>query len=186
MGAGDRLKHLHIADVFDHTANVGNRYIMNPPGVDARIHQHNEIGNGEKAPTSLRSNGIEPMALRADGDSPESVADAVLRAVGLAEPDGLTAVVVPDHLHDAIDAALVGLTVEPAVERLWRLRIVAADRAGQPDVRDEAVSALVTLCEAAGGRFEPETVRLLDDLRARTAPDGSILAPATSRSAEVV
>ena len=45
--AGDRLKHLHIADVFDHTANVGNRYIMNPPGVDARIHQHNEIGNGE-------------------------------------------------------------------------------------------------------------------------------------------
>ncbi|MDN5822321.1 MAG: sugar phosphate isomerase/epimerase, partial [Brachybacterium sp.] len=29
------------------TANVGNRYIMNPPGTDARIHQHNEIGNGE-------------------------------------------------------------------------------------------------------------------------------------------
>src|SRR5690625_6499058 len=45
--AGDRLKHLHTADVFDHTANVGNRYIMNPPGVDARIHQHNEIGTGE-------------------------------------------------------------------------------------------------------------------------------------------
>ena len=46
------------------------------------------------------------MALRADNDSPGSIADAVLRAVGLAEPDGLTAVVVPDHLHDAIDAAL--------------------------------------------------------------------------------
>lgn len=45
--AGDRLKHLHVADVFNHLANVGNRYIMNPPGVDARIHQHNEIGNGE-------------------------------------------------------------------------------------------------------------------------------------------
>ncbi|MFC7376489.1 MULTISPECIES: sugar phosphate isomerase/epimerase family protein [unclassified Brachybacterium] len=45
--AGQRLAHLHIADVFDHTANVGNRYIMNPPGVDARIHQHNEIGHGE-------------------------------------------------------------------------------------------------------------------------------------------
>ena len=28
-------------------ANIGNRYIINPPGVDARIHQHNEIGNGE-------------------------------------------------------------------------------------------------------------------------------------------
>ncbi|WP_114853112.1 sugar phosphate isomerase/epimerase [Brachybacterium sp. YJGR34] len=45
--AGDRLRHLHIADVFDHTANVGNRYIVNPPGVDARVHQHNEIGHGE-------------------------------------------------------------------------------------------------------------------------------------------
>ncbi|MCA0437650.1 MAG: sugar phosphate isomerase/epimerase, partial [Actinobacteria bacterium] len=45
--AGDRLRHVHIADVYNHLANVGNRYIVNPPGVDARIHQHNEIGNGE-------------------------------------------------------------------------------------------------------------------------------------------
>lgn len=45
--AGERLRHVHVADVFNHLANVGNRYIVNPPGVDARIHQHNEIGNGE-------------------------------------------------------------------------------------------------------------------------------------------
>lgn len=45
--AGERLKHVHVADVFNHLANVGNRYIVNPPGVDARVHQHNEIGNGE-------------------------------------------------------------------------------------------------------------------------------------------
>ena len=45
--AGDRLRHIHIGDVWNHLANVGNRYIINPPGVDARIHQHNEIGNGE-------------------------------------------------------------------------------------------------------------------------------------------
>ena len=45
--AGGRLQHLHIADCFNHRANVGNRYIINPPGVDARIHQHNEIGNGD-------------------------------------------------------------------------------------------------------------------------------------------
>ena len=45
--AGPRLGHLHIADVYNHLANVGNRYIINPPGVDARVHQHNEIGNGE-------------------------------------------------------------------------------------------------------------------------------------------
>jgi myo-inositol catabolism protein IolH len=45
--AGDRLRHLHIADCYNHKANVGNRYIVNPPGVDARVHQHNEIGNGD-------------------------------------------------------------------------------------------------------------------------------------------
>jgi myo-inositol catabolism protein IolH len=38
---------VHIADCYNHRANVGNRYIINPPGVDARIHQHNEIGNGD-------------------------------------------------------------------------------------------------------------------------------------------
>ena len=45
--AGDKLPHVHVADCFNHRANVGNRYIINPPGVDARIHQHNEIGNGD-------------------------------------------------------------------------------------------------------------------------------------------
>ena len=45
--AGDKLAHLHVADCYNHRANVGNRYIINPPGVDARIHQHNEIGNGD-------------------------------------------------------------------------------------------------------------------------------------------
>jgi myo-inositol catabolism protein IolH len=45
--AGQKLTHVHIADCYNHRANVGNRYILNPPGVDARIHQHNEIGNGE-------------------------------------------------------------------------------------------------------------------------------------------
>ncbi|WP_197671762.1 sugar phosphate isomerase/epimerase family protein [Devriesea agamarum] len=45
--AGARLRHVHIADVFNHLANVGNRYIVNPPGVDARVHQHNEIGRGD-------------------------------------------------------------------------------------------------------------------------------------------
>ena len=45
--AAPKLAHLHVADCFNHLANIGNRYIINPPGVDARIHQHNEIGNGE-------------------------------------------------------------------------------------------------------------------------------------------
>jgi myo-inositol catabolism protein IolH len=45
--AGNKLTHVHVADCYNHRANVGNRYIINPPGVDARIHQHNEIGNGD-------------------------------------------------------------------------------------------------------------------------------------------
>jgi myo-inositol catabolism protein IolH len=45
--AGNKLAHLHIADCYNHRANIGNRYIINPPGIDARIHQHNEIGNGD-------------------------------------------------------------------------------------------------------------------------------------------
>jgi myo-inositol catabolism protein IolH len=45
--AGGKLRHLHIADCYNHRANVGNRYIVNPPGVDARVHQHNEIGHGD-------------------------------------------------------------------------------------------------------------------------------------------
>ncbi|MCW2721075.1 sugar phosphate isomerase/epimerase [Pseudonocardia sp.] len=45
--AGERVRHVHVADCFNHRANVGNRYILNPPGVDARVHQHNEIGHGD-------------------------------------------------------------------------------------------------------------------------------------------
>lgn len=42
-----KLREVHIADSFNHLANDGNRYIINPPGVDARVHQHNEIGLGD-------------------------------------------------------------------------------------------------------------------------------------------
>jgi myo-inositol catabolism protein IolH len=45
--AGDLLTHLHVADSFDHTASSGLRYIVNPPGSTARIHQHLDIGQGE-------------------------------------------------------------------------------------------------------------------------------------------
>jgi myo-inositol catabolism protein IolH len=45
--AGPLLTHLHIADSFDHRASSGLRYIVNPPGSPARIHQHLDIGQGE-------------------------------------------------------------------------------------------------------------------------------------------
>lgn len=45
--AGDLMTQLHIADSFDHRASSGLRYIMNPPGTPARIHQHLDIGQGD-------------------------------------------------------------------------------------------------------------------------------------------
>lgn len=45
--AGDLLTHVHVADTFDHRASSGLRYILNPPGTAARIHQHLDIGQGE-------------------------------------------------------------------------------------------------------------------------------------------
>ncbi|TDQ54211.1 sugar phosphate isomerase/epimerase family protein [Actinorugispora endophytica] len=45
--AGDKLGHVHIADSFNHKGSSGLRYILNPPGTPARIHQHLDIGQGE-------------------------------------------------------------------------------------------------------------------------------------------
>lgn len=45
--AGDLLTNVHVADSFDHRASSGNRYIVNPPGSTATIHQHLDIGQGE-------------------------------------------------------------------------------------------------------------------------------------------
>jgi myo-inositol catabolism protein IolH len=45
--AGPLLKHVHVADTFDHRASSGLRYIVNPPGSTARVHQHLDIGQGE-------------------------------------------------------------------------------------------------------------------------------------------
>jgi myo-inositol catabolism protein IolH len=45
--AGPLLTQLHIADSFDHRASSGLRYIVNPPGSPARVHQHLDVGQGE-------------------------------------------------------------------------------------------------------------------------------------------
>lgn len=45
--AGHKLQHVHIADSFNHKGSSGLRYILNPPGTAARVHQHLDIGQGE-------------------------------------------------------------------------------------------------------------------------------------------
>ena len=43
----DVLAHVHVGDTFNHKASSGLRYILNPPGTQARVHQHLNIGQGE-------------------------------------------------------------------------------------------------------------------------------------------
>ena len=43
--AGDELTHVLFADTMNQTKDC--RYILNPPGVDATIHQHLGMGEGE-------------------------------------------------------------------------------------------------------------------------------------------
>jgi myo-inositol catabolism protein IolH len=45
--AGPRLGAAYAADTFDHTRSHGLRYITNPPGSAARVHQHLPIGAGD-------------------------------------------------------------------------------------------------------------------------------------------
>jgi len=45
--AGSLIAHVHVADTYNHRASSGLRYIINPPGSAARIHQHLDIGQGE-------------------------------------------------------------------------------------------------------------------------------------------
>ena len=43
----EKVRYVHLADAFDHTASNGLRYITNPPGNPVRVHQHMEMGRGE-------------------------------------------------------------------------------------------------------------------------------------------
>ncbi|SDI39833.1 sugar phosphate isomerase/epimerase family protein [Alteribacillus bidgolensis] len=45
--AGEKLRHINIADTFNHKASSCLRYVVNPPGVHATVHQHLDIGKGD-------------------------------------------------------------------------------------------------------------------------------------------
>ncbi len=50
---GARLGAVYAADTFDHHRSHGLRYISNPPGNTARVHQHLNIGDGDVNWTEL-------------------------------------------------------------------------------------------------------------------------------------
>jgi hypothetical protein len=66
----------------------------------------------------------------------------------------------------AEEAAVVGLTVEPGVERLWRLRILATHASGNRAATEHAVERVLAVADDLGGDLEPETGQLLADLGA--------------------
>ena len=45
--ADDKVRYVHLADAWNHLTSSGLRYISNPPGNPARVHQHMEMGRGE-------------------------------------------------------------------------------------------------------------------------------------------
>lgn len=84
----------------------------------------------------------------------------------------------------AAEAAVVtGLMIEPAQERLWRMRILAAHESRDVAARQEAVDRLLAITDELGGDLEPETAAMLDALRQldRTPREPAITWPTPSR-----
>lgn len=69
----------------------------------------------------------------------------------------------------AEQAVVVGLTLEPGMERLWRVRILAAHLSGNPTAEKEAIDRLLAIAEELGGDLEDETAHLLEELRKPTS-----------------
>ncbi|MBF9002374.1 sugar phosphate isomerase/epimerase family protein [Vibrio nitrifigilis] len=67
---GQDLSHVLIGDTYNHTKP--NRYIVNPPGVDATIHQHVGMGEGEVdfdgIFQGLRDTGFAQRKFKVGGD----------------------------------------------------------------------------------------------------------------------
>lgn len=66
--------------------------------------------------------------------------------------------------RDATQAAVVGLTVEPGLERLARIRILAAHSAGNRAEEGKAIAQLLAVADDLGGDLEEQTEKLLADL----------------------
>lgn len=67
--------------------------------------------------------------------------------------------------RSAEQAVVIGLAIEPAQEMLWRLRILAAHEARNPDAEAEAIERLLAITDELECDLEPETETLLAALK---------------------
>ena len=65
-------------------------------------------------------------------------------------------------------ASVLGLSIEPGKESLWRIRMLAAHASGSPIAAQEAADRLMALVDQIGGGLEPATEELLTQLEARS------------------
>lgn len=65
----------------------------------------------------------------------------------------------------AEQAVTVGLRVEPGLEHLWRLRILAVHESRNPDAEAQAIERLLAFIDLDDGDLEPETEQLLTALK---------------------
>lgn len=82
------------------------------------------------------------------------------------------------HWRRAEDATLVGLAIEPGMETLWRVRILAAHARGNATAVQEAVDRLLAIADDWGGELETETEELLEHLNNGTTPSRTLAASA--------
>jgi myo-inositol catabolism protein IolH len=86
--AGDKLKHINIADTYNHKASSCLRYVVNPPGVHATVHQHMDIGKGDinwdmlwSKLHEIKFDGIATVAVFGEEDRAEESSRYMLREV---------------------------------------------------------------------------------------------------------
>lgn len=66
-------------------------------------------------------------------------------------------------------AVVIGLGIEPAQERLWRIRILAAHESRNPAATQEAIDRMLTIARELECDLEPETDQMLEALSDPTA-----------------
>jgi len=135
--AGDKLRLVHVADTMDHRRSHGLRYITNPPGSPARVHQHLKIGDGDIDWDEFFS-GLADIGFY---DRP----DTVMVSSVFAEDETAHEVSLPTRNHDRLRRQVsLTMTVDRSLLSEW-VQIRALGRQGMRAGQDAWKSVEVIL-----------------------------------------